>query len=216
MPCPGPIDAVVLWQPGHAQHEIDVAPEVGGAAEVWDMERSDLNLSAILITLAAAALYGGLAKDGGLSMGHIHTSVAAGEPADPKSPARVVKIKLQYDDGGGATFNPAEIEVARHERINFVITNESEFDHDCILDTFENNARHVFEQEAHPDLDHDHDYANAKRISTEQTAKLFWRFTKVGTFEFSCLLPGHLDAGVKGLIHVVDERHSAAGSAEFW
>jgi uncharacterized cupredoxin-like copper-binding protein len=31
---------------------------------------------------------------------------------------------------------------------------------------------------------------------------MIWRFTKAGTFEFACLIPGHREAGMIGTIIV--------------
>jgi uncharacterized cupredoxin-like copper-binding protein len=181
------------------------------------MKRSDFNLGAILIAIAVAAFYGGFVGVGSGAKGHVHTTFAAGQPGDPKSRARVVEITLR-DGDEDMTFSPAEIEVMRDEHIRFVIKNGGEFDHDCILDSFENNAKHVAETEKSPEMDHEweHNYPNAKRVATNKSAKVHWRFTKAGTFEFACLLPGHFDIGMKGLGHVTDERLSATGTSELW
>jgi len=39
------------------------------------------------------------------------------------------------------------------------------------------------------------------RLSPYTSAELVWKFTKAGTFEYACLIPGHRDFGMLG--HVV-------------
>jgi uncharacterized cupredoxin-like copper-binding protein len=165
------------------------------------IERSDLNLAAILVTLAASAIFGGLHGVGPGRTGHIHTVFAAGEPGDPKKPARAVEITMREGDGE-MTFVPAEIEVRKGEQIRFVLKNKGEHDHDFILDSFEGNAKHKIEMQKSPEMEHD--APNVARTTTRTSSELVWRFTTAGAFEFACLHPGHYDAGMKGVILVKD------------
>jgi uncharacterized cupredoxin-like copper-binding protein len=48
----------------------------------------------------------------------------------------------------------------------------------------------------------EHDDPNGKRLKPEGTSEILWRFTKKGEFEFSCLIPGHREAGMLGTIIV--------------
>ena len=36
----------------------------------------------------------------------------------------------------------------------------------------------------------------------KKTGDIVWRFTKAGEFDFSCLIPGHREAGMSGKIIV--------------
>jgi uncharacterized cupredoxin-like copper-binding protein len=47
-----------------------------------------------------------------------------------------------------------------------------------------------------------HEEANGRHVGPGQTAELLWRFTKAGTFEFACLIPGHYETGMKGVVVV--------------
>lgn len=51
-----------------------------------------------------------------------------------------------------------------------------------------------------PDMKHDD--PNGRQLDSGKTSELVWRFTKAGTFEFACLLPGHFEAGMKGTVTV--------------
>jgi uncharacterized cupredoxin-like copper-binding protein len=54
--------------------------------------------------------------------------------------------------------------------------------------------------EKSPDMAHGE--PNGRHVEPRQTAEILWRFTKAGTFEFACLIPGHYEAGMKGAIVV--------------
>jgi uncharacterized cupredoxin-like copper-binding protein len=169
--------------------------------EVKMITRSDINLAAILSALAGTAIYSGV-HGVWPQPKHIYTAFAAGEPGDPEKPARVVEIAVRQGDGR-MTFVPASIEVSKGEQIAFVVKNEGELDHDFILDSFAGNAKHKVEMEKNPDMEHES--PNTQRIAQNKSAKIYWRFTRAGTFEFACLHPGHYDAGMRGVVHVTEE-----------
>jgi uncharacterized cupredoxin-like copper-binding protein len=51
-----------------------------------------------------------------------------------------------------------------------------------------------------PDMEHDD--ANGRRLRSKQTDEIVWKFSKTGDFEYSCLIPGHREAGMIGTIAV--------------
>ena len=48
----------------------------------------------------------------------------------------------------------------------------------------------------------EHDDPNGMRLAPKKTDQIVWRFTQVGVFEYSCLIPGHREAGMIGTIVV--------------
>jgi uncharacterized cupredoxin-like copper-binding protein len=48
----------------------------------------------------------------------------------------------------------------------------------------------------------EHAEPNGRHVEPGQTADLVWRFTNPGTFEYACLIPGHYESGMKGVIVV--------------
>jgi uncharacterized cupredoxin-like copper-binding protein len=52
----------------------------------------------------------------------------------------------------------------------------------------------------YPDMEHDD--PNGIRLEPGKSGELVWRFTKKGEFEYGCLIPGHREAGMTGLIIV--------------
>jgi uncharacterized cupredoxin-like copper-binding protein len=90
--------------------------------------------------------------------------------------------------------------VRKGEVVRFVLKNAGALRHEIVIDSVENNARHKAEMEKSPDLEHEE--PNGRHVEPKQSAELIWRFTKAGTFEYACLIPGHYESGMKGIIVV--------------
>jgi uncharacterized cupredoxin-like copper-binding protein len=131
--------------------------------------------------------------------GHSHATFSAGEPGNPKKPARIVLITMREGDGK-MMFIPDRIEVKRGEQIRFIINNSGELDHEFVLATKEENVKHAELMKKFPDMEHDD--PNARRVKPKKRDEIVWRFTKAGKFEFGCLIPGHREAGMIGTIIV--------------
>ena len=132
--------------------------------------------------------------------GHSHTHQSAyGEPGDPKKPARVVQVVMN-DADGKMSFAPERINIKRGEQIRFRLRNSGEIDHEFVLATLEDNLKHAEEMRKNPDMEHDD--PNARRLAPKQSGEIVWKFTKAGEFDFSCLIPGHREAGMTGTIVV--------------
>lgn len=151
-----------------------------------------------VITLAGA-LISGTALAGAGAPGHSHAGFSAGEPGNPKKPARTVVITMREDDGK-MIFNHNHVEVRRGEQIRFVLENKGELDHEFVLATVKDNDKHAKLMQKFPEMEHDD--PNAKRVAPKKAGELIWRFTKAGTFEFACLIPGHREAGMHGTVVV--------------
>ena len=146
----------------------------------------------------AASVY---AHDGHTHDGHKHggSHFSAGQPGDPKKPARIVKISM-LEEGKKMLFEPAVVEVQRGEQIRFVITNNGTWDHEFMLASKADNRKHAAVMKKFPEMEHDD--PNAKRLSPFNNGELVWRFTRRGEFEYACLIPGHLEAGMRGKVIV--------------
>jgi len=153
----------------------------------------------LFVTSSAAVLATGVAMRTPISAHEDHEHFSAGEPGDPKKPARVVNIKM-FEGSGKIGYEPARIEVRRGEQIRFVIQNDGEEDHEFILATVAENRKHAEVMKKNPDMEHDD--PNAKRLLPHGHGELVWKFTKRGEFEFACLIPGHYEKGMFGKIIV--------------
>ncbi|MDD1522551.1 copper resistance protein [Bradyrhizobium sp. WBAH42] len=126
---------------------------------------------------------------------HGHGNYSAGEPGDPKKPARTIEILLNEMD-----YTPAKIEVKRGEQIRFVLRNVGKEDHEFLLATTKENLAHAVEMKKHPHMEHDD--PNAVRLAPKKTTEILWKFSKPGTFEYSCLIPDHREYGMVGQVTV--------------
>ena len=68
------------------------------------------------------------------------------------------------------------------------------------LGTKEELTEHAKVMEQHPEMEHDD--PNAVTVDPGQSRPILWKFTKAGTFDFACLIPGHMQAGMTGRIVV--------------
>jgi uncharacterized cupredoxin-like copper-binding protein len=128
-----------------------------------------------------------------------HTTFSAGEPGDPKKPARTIKVKMLENDKK-MLFQPARIEVRRGEQIRFILENDGTESHEFILATIKENQKHAELMKKFPEMEHDD--PNGKRLPMAGNGELLWKFTKRGEFEFACMIPGHYEAGMHGKIIV--------------
>ncbi|KZD21201.1 copper resistance protein [Tardiphaga robiniae] len=131
---------------------------------------------------------------------HAHDETfSTGEPGDAKKPARIVQVTMT-EAGGKMLFTPSRVEVRKDEQIKFVLRNSGELDHEFVLATTEENLKHAESMKKAPDMEHDD--PNAKKLAPKKTGDLVWKFTKAGEFEYSCLIPGHREAGMIGTVVV--------------
>ncbi|MCL8383423.1 MULTISPECIES: cupredoxin domain-containing protein [Xanthobacter] len=152
--------------------------------------------------LIAAALLSAIASAAPAfaDAGHAHGDERAyGEPGNPKQPSRVIQVVMSEADGK-MQFIPNKIEIKTGEQVRFVLRNNGDLDHEIVLATLQNNLKHAEEMRKNPDMEHDD--PNARRLMPKKTGEIVWKFTKAGTFDFSCLIPGHREAGMFGTIVV--------------
>ena len=159
---------------------------------MWNVFRFSLVVLTGTVAMGAA-----LAAPG--APGHSHETFSAGEPGNPKKPARIVQITMREGDGK-MMFIPERLEVRRGEQIRFVLRNNGELDHEFLLATTEENLKHGELMKKFPEMEHDD--PNGKRLKPKATNEIIWRFTKAGEFEFACLIPGHRESGMLGKIIV--------------
>jgi uncharacterized cupredoxin-like copper-binding protein len=124
---------------------------------------------------------------------------SAGVPGNAKKPAHTVTV-VMTDGDGTMKFTPDRLEVKKGEQVRFVIQNKGALKHEFMLASVKDNDKHAEMMKKFPDMEHDD--PNAKSVDPGKTAEIVWRFTKVGTFEFACLIPGHREAGMHGSITV--------------
>src|ERR1700704_2330328 len=71
----------------------------------------------------------------------VHQTFSAGEPGNLKQSSRVIEITMQESDGK-MLFAPERIEVRRNEQVRFVLKNDGALEHEFMLATAKENAKH--------------------------------------------------------------------------
>jgi len=152
-----------------------------------------------LLTSIAAMLATDIAMPTTAAAHEDHGNFSAGEPGNPKKPARVVLVTMREADGK-MMFIPEKVEVRKGEQIRFMLRNSGLLEHEFLLATTEENLKHAELMKKFPDMEHDE--PNGKRLKPNAASEIVWRFTKAGTFEYGCLIPGHREAGMLGTVIV--------------
>ena len=120
-----------------------------------------------------------------------------GKPGDPGKVTRSIAVEMNDT----MRFKPASIQVKRGETIRFIVRNTGKVKHEMVLGTIKELKEHAELMRKFPEMKH----ADPNQVSVEpgMTGELVWRFTKAGTFDFACLVPGHFEAGMVGKVRVV-------------
>ena len=148
----------------------------------------------IILIVAATLLFGAAP-----AAAHGGRHFAAGEPGNPKEQSRTIKVSMQ-EEGRKMFYVPSRIVVRKGEQIRFVLSNDGIETHEFVLATTEKNLKHAEAMKKNPHMAH-HD-PNAATVTILENGELLWKFTKVGTFEYACLIPGHREAGMYGTVVV--------------
>ncbi len=154
-------------------------------------------IALVAVTLLSANAWAGEAPSG---HSHSHGEIfSAGEPGNPKKPAKIVQVTMGESDGK-MLFVPARLEVKKGDQIKFVLRNNGELDHEFVLASTADNLKHAEEMKKHPAMVHAD--PNGRQLAPKKTGEIVWKFTKAGEFEYACLIPGHREAGMTGTIVV--------------
>ena len=146
----------------------------------------------ILGAWSALALAGGK-HAGGHDDDH---AMAYGAPSEAAQVSRVIEVQA----ADNMRYTPAAITVRRGETVKFVVKNTGKLPHEFVLGNAQSLKEHAEVMRRYPDMEHDD--PNMVKMAPGGTGNLIWKFTRAGTVEFACLIPGHYEAGMKGRIRV--------------
>jgi uncharacterized cupredoxin-like copper-binding protein len=123
-------------------------------------------------------------------------AAALGKPGDPRKVTRSVNVEMN----DAMRFRPDSIRVKRGETIRFIVRNTGKVKHEMVLGTIKELKEHAGMMRKFPEMEH----ADPNQVSVEpgMTGELVWQFTRAGTFDFACLVPGHFEAGMVGKVRV--------------
>ncbi|WP_263772137.1 cupredoxin domain-containing protein [Propionivibrio soli] len=133
---------------------------------------------------------------------HRHDSSASAHAAALGQPGvlKDVNRTVELDMTDAMRFTPERLNVRRGETVRFVVKNSGMLKHEMVLGTAAELKAHGALMAKNPNMEHAD--PNAVSVDPGKTGEFVWKFTKAGTFDFACLLPGHLESGMKGRITV--------------
>jgi len=143
---------------------------------------------------------------------------AAGEPGKASEVTRTLDIDMTDN-----RYSTEEIAVKAGETLRFVVRNKGELVHEFNIGTPAMHEGHQKEMMMMVDhgvleadkINHDkmkmdmgggktmeHNDPNSALLEPGKSKEIVWKFSKTGTFEFACNVPGHYDAGMVGDVQV--------------
>jgi uncharacterized cupredoxin-like copper-binding protein len=121
---------------------------------------------------------------------------ALGKPGDPQKVTRTIEVEMNDT----MRFKPDSIQVKRGETIRFLVRNTGKVKHEMVLGTIKELKEHAELMRKFPEMKHAD--PNSVSVDPGMTGELVWQFTRAGTFDFACLVPGHFEAGMVGKVRV--------------
>lgn len=121
---------------------------------------------------------------------------AIGKPGVSNKATRTVTVTMTDN----MRYTPNHISVKQGETIRFTIINKGQVKHELNLGTPHELLEHLELMKKFPDMIHDE--PNKITLFPGQKGEIIWQFTKAGTVNFACLIPGHYEAGMRGEVKV--------------
>ena len=152
-----------------------------------------------LFAIAALAASGAAFASGNHAGGHGHDEggeTAIGKPGVAAQAKRTINI----DMGDNMRFTPSNIQVKQGETVRFVVKNTGQIKHELSLGTEKELLEHLEQMRKFPDMEHDE--PSKVTLQPGRQGEIVWQFTKGGAVNFACLMPGHYEAGMKGVVQV--------------
>lgn len=125
------------------------------------------------------------------------TKTAFGQTGDPKKVSRTVQV----DMADTMRFTPASLTLKQGETVRFVIRNSGKVMHEMVIGTDKELKEHAELMKKHPGMEHEEPYM--AHVAPGKRGEIVWQFTEVGDFKYGCLIPGHFEAGMVGVVRVV-------------
>lgn len=121
---------------------------------------------------------------------------AVGVPGDPAKVSRTVAMGM--DDN--MRFTPARVTVKAGETIRFFLKNGGKVTHEMVMGSLADLKAHAAMMQKMPGMAHAE--PNMVTLKPGQMGGIVWKFTQAGEVDFACLIPGHMEAGMVGVVSV--------------
>lgn len=169
-----------------------------------------MNFRLATIVTASLIAFAGAASAGPGAAGHKDTNTALlGAPA-PKGQGRIIRIEMTDN-----AYNLARVDVKAGETIRFRIVNKGTLLHEFNLNTAEEHANHKplmatmmehgmitvdrinnLEMKMPDGSVMSHTEPNSVLVEPGKSAEMSWKFTRAGTLDIACNIPGHSESGM--------------------
>lgn len=95
--------------------------------------------------------------------------------------------------------------------VHLHISNDDKIPHEFVLGTQAEIVKHAKMMRKNPEME----IANASsaRVATGGTGEIVWQFSKAGNFPYACLIPGHWEAGMRGMVSVAPDQAATTSNA---
>jgi uncharacterized cupredoxin-like copper-binding protein len=114
--------------------------------------------------------------------------------------ARAARRTITVSMADNMRFTPDRIEVRLGETVRFVMKNEGKLLHEFVIGTKQALDQHAALMLKFPDMEHDEPHM--AHVPPGMTDNIIWTFNRTGKFQFACLIAGHYQAGMVGMISV--------------
>ena len=152
------------------------------------------------IAIAAGNHDGGHAMPGGMQA--MHGSAPNNTVGKPGAVGRVSRtVEIVMNDS--MRFVPDQINVKAGETIRFFVKNTGKLKHEMAIGSMAEFREHAEMMSKMPNMHHAQ--ANMITLNPGQRGGLVWEFDQPGAADVACLVPGHMEAGMKARIQVVKE-----------
>ncbi len=158
-----------------------------------------MKLNHIFAALSLVLLSSFASASGNHAGGH-DEAAAIGEPGKVEKINRTIMVTM-FDT---MRYSPANITVKQNETIKFIVRNSGKIKHELVLGTEKELKEHYELMKKNPEMEHADE--NMVTVLPGTSGEIIWHFTKAGKIDFACLIPGHYDAGMKGIVTVKSQK----------
>ncbi len=107
---------------------------------------------------------------------------------------------IEMDMSDLMRFTPSRLKVKKGDTLKISLRNSGALLHEFVLGTQASLNEHAELMKKFPTMEHDEPFM--AHVKPGETGEIIWQFSEVGEFAFGCLIPGHYDAGMKGIVIV--------------
>jgi len=157
----------------------------------------------LLMVFALAVATAALASEGH-APGHADGGSAIGEPGKSAEVTRTLQARMLDT----MRFSPADFSVKEGETVRFVVKNTGLVPHEFVLGSRKELEAHAAMMRKSPAMTHTE--SNMLHPAPGATGELVWKFSKAGSVNVACLMPGHYEAGMRAQVRVAARAGAAS------